>query len=332
MSAEKTINTLKQKIFEVTPPNFESLALEIFRFQYENNPVYHQYVNILKRDIDAIQTLADIPFMPISFFKTHKVVTAENTPQKIFESSGTTGQLTSKHYIHDLGLYEASFMQCFETFFGNISHYCILGLLPSYLERNNSSLVYMVNHLITKSQHPQSRFYLNEYDTLQQVMHQLEEKQQRYILFGVTFALLDFSEKFPLPVSCGTIVETGGMKGRGKELIRAQLHETLQQRFNTENITSEYGMTELLSQAYMQPNHSFQSPPWMKILIRDIYNPFHYLEANQSGAINVIDLANIHSCSFIETADIGKLNADNSFEVLGRIDTSEVRGCNLLVA
>jgi len=332
MSAKKTINTLKQKIFEVAPHHFESLALEIFHFQYENNIVYHEYVNMLKRNVDDIQTIAAIPFLPISFFKTHKVVTPENAPLKIFESSGTTGQVTSKHYLQDLALYQTSFMQCFKNFFGNITDYCILGLLPSYLERNNSSLVYMVNHLISESQHTQSRFYLNEYGTLQQVMLQLEEKQQRYILFGVTFALLDFSEKFPLNVSCGTIIETGGMKGRGKELIRPELHELLKQRFNTENISSEYGMTELLSQAYMQQNYSFQTPPWMKILIRDVYNPFRYVETNQSGAINVIDLANIHSCSFIETADIGKLNADNSFEVLGRIDTSEVRGCNLLVA
>jgi len=332
MSAEKTINTLKQKIFEVTPPQFESLALEMFRFQYENNTVYHEYVNTLKRNVDAIKTIEAIPFLPISFFKTHKVVTIEKTPQKIFESSGTTGDVTSKHYVYDLALYEASFMQCFGHFFGNISDYCILGLLPSYLERNNSSLVYMVNHLMEQSQHAESRFYLNEYDLLQQVMLQLEEKQQRYILFGVTFALLDFSKKFPVNISCGTIVETGGMKGRGKELIRAELHEILQERFNTENISSEYGMTELLSQGYMQQNHSFHTPPWMKVLIRDIYNPFGYAEANQSGAINVIDLANIYSCSFIETADIGKLNVDNSFEVLGRIDSSEVRGCNLLVA
>lgn len=330
MSAENTINALQQKIFTVTAENFEEVALQVFRFQYKNNAVYHEYVNTLKKNIDTINSIEQIPFLPISFFKTHKIIAA-NTFEKVFESSGTTGQTTSKHYIHSLSLYEESFMQCFHNFFGNVNNYCILGLLPSYLERENSSLVYMVNYLIEKSQHTQSGFFLNEYDKLNSTIQQLEQTQQPYLLFGVTFALLHFSEIFQGKISCGSIIETGGMKGRGKELIRTELHEILKAKFNTENISSEYGMTELLSQAYLNSKQKFEAPRWMKIIIRDVYNPFSYVEAGNTGAINVIDLANIYSCSFIETADLGKAFSDGTFEVLGRTDHSEIRGCNLLV-
>jgi phenylacetate-coenzyme A ligase PaaK-like adenylate-forming protein len=330
MAAHETINELKSKIFEVTNQNFVETALQVFRFQYENTMVYKNYIDLLKRDVNSIQQIEDIPFLPISLFKTH-IVAINHNAEKIFESSGTTGQITSKHYVSDLNIYEESFFKCFNMFFGNAEDYCILGLLPSYLERNNSSLIYMVNELIQKSNKPESSFYLNEYEQLFKTISELEKRQQPYILFGVTFALLEFSENFPINISYGTIIETGGMKGRGKELTRAELHEILRQRFQTSNISSEYGMTELLSQAYLNDKHYFESPPWMKVLIRDVYNPFQYVAEGQSGAINVVDLANLYSCSFIETADMGRLHGNNSFEVLGRIDNSEIRGCNLLV-
>jgi phenylacetate-coenzyme A ligase PaaK-like adenylate-forming protein len=330
MAAHETINELKSKIFEVTNQNFVETALQVFRFQYENTMVYKNYIDLLKRDVNSIQQIEDIPFLPISLFKTH-IVAINHNAEKIFESSGTTGQITSKHYVSDLNIYEESFFKCFNMFFGNPEDYCILGLLPSYLERNNSSLIYMVKELIQKSNKPESSFYLNEYEQLFKTISELEKRQQPYILFGVTFALLEFSENFPINISYGTIIETGGMKGRGKELTRAELHEILRQRFQTSNISSEYGMTELLSQAYLKQNEKFEAPPWMKILIRDVYNPFQYVAEGQSGAINVVDLANLYSCSFIETADMGKLHNNNSFEVLGRIDNSEIRGCNLLV-
>lgn len=330
MSAENTLNVLRHKIFNLSAENFEAVALEVFHYQYSNNPVYRQYVDLLKKNINSINHIQQIPFLPISFFKTHKVVTAPRV-EKVFESSGTTGQVTSKHYVHSLALYEESFMKCFQNVFGNVNQYCILGLLPSYLERNNSSLVYMVNSLIEKSGHSQSGFFLNEYEKLNALILQLEQQRQPYLLFGVTFALLQFAEIFAGTITCGTIIETGGMKGRGKELIRTELHEILKTKFNTENISSEYGMTELLSQAYLNSNNAFVPPNWMKILIRDIYNPFSYVDCGTTGAINVIDLANIYSCSFIETADLGKTYIDGTFEVLGRTDHSEMRGCNLLV-
>jgi phenylacetate-coenzyme A ligase PaaK-like adenylate-forming protein len=330
MSAENTLNALRQKIFSVTAENFEAVALQVFRFQYENNPVYRQYVDLLKRNVESIQHIQQIPFLPVSFFKTHKVVAA-STVEKVFESSGTTGQITSKHYIHSLAIYEESFEKGFQNFFGKANQYCILGLLPSYLERDNSSLVYMVNSLIEKSGHSQSGFFLNEYDKLNYLIQQLESNRQPYLLFGVNFALLQFAEVFQGAVTCGNIIETGGMKGRGKELIRTELHEILKVKFKTENISSEYGMTELLSQAWFNSQQKFESPAWLKVLVRDVYNPFNFLPAGHTGGINVIDLANIYSCSFIETADLGRVYADGTFEVLGRTDHSEIRGCNLLV-
>lgn len=320
---------LKQKIFEVDAFSFNSLAIEIFHFQYQHNKVYQQYVDLLKIEVQAIKHINQIPFLPISFFKSH-VVNINHSAEKIFESSGTTTSIASKHFVSDISLYQNSFIKCFELFFGNIQQYTFLGLLPSYLERNNSSLVYMVQYFMQLSNKKNNGFYLHNYDELRQVINTLEETKQPYLLFGVTYALLQMAEKFPIKMNYGKIIETGGMKGRGKELIREDLHHILKQAFGLPHIYSEYGMTELLSQAYLMENGNFCPPPWMKILIRNTYNPFEYLENGQSGALNVIDLANLFSCCFIETQDTGTVNADGFFEVTGRMDNSEIRGCNLL--
>ena len=322
-------NQWNHKVFNVQKEGFEALALGIFLFQYKNNLVYKAYVDALLPDITAIDSINKIPFLPVRFFKSLKVATTDFEPQTIFESSGTTGSVNSRHFVKDLLLYEESFMKGFELFYGSIKDYCIVGLLPSYLERGNSSLVYMVNKLIERSEHPQSGFYLDEYEKLASAIGDLEKKQQKTLLIGVTFALLDFAEQFPMPLQHTTILETGGMKGRRKEMIREELHGTLESAFKVSSIHSEYGMTELLSQAYSKGNGIFNTPPWMKILVRDEEDPMHIKHAG-SGIINIIDLANIHSCSFIGTDDAGKIYEDGSFEILGRVDGSDMRGCSLL--
>jgi len=322
-------NQWNHKVFNVQKEEFEALALEIFRFQYENNPVYKTYVEALFQDITTIDAISKIPFLPVRFFKSQKVVTTDFEPQMVFESSGTTGSVNSKHFVKSLALYEESFMRGFEMFYGSIKDYCILGLLPSYLERDNSSLVYMVNKMIEQSGHPQSGFYLDEYDKLTSVIIDLEKKKQKTLLIGVTFALLDFAGQFPISMQCTTILETGGMKGRRKEMIREELHGTLESAFKVPSIHSEYGMTELLSQAYSKGDGIFNAPPWMKILVRDEEDPL-LVKQSGSGIINIIDLANIFSSSFIATDDAGKIYDDGSFEVLGRIDGSDLRGCSLL--
>lgn len=339
---------LINKIFNIkTEAEFKVLALETFHYQSNNIEVYKKYIESLNKDFSKITKLEEIPFLPIEFFKSHKVLAKNISHETIFESSGTTGQITSKHYVHSLEIYEKSFRLAFEQIYGN--DFVLLALLPSYLERENSSLVFMVNDLIAKNKNPESGFYLKNYEELHQKLIQLENSNKKVILIGVTFALLDFVEKFPIKLRNTTIIETGGMKGRRKEITRTELHEILKQGFQTENIHSEYGMTELLSQAYLcngqtnlnnsslRGNRSnlktnlFTFPNWAKILVRDLYDPFSYVAQNQSGGINVIDLANVYSCSFIETKDIGKLHANNQFEVLGRSDNSEIRGCNLMV-
>ena len=322
-------NQWNHKIFNVEKEGFEALALEIFHFQYKNNLVYKAYVDVLLSDIAAIDSINKIPFLPVRFFKSQKVTTTEFKPQTVFESSGTTGSVNSRHFIKDLLLYEESFMKGFELFYGSIKDYCIVGLLPSYLERDNSSLVYMVNKLIERSEHPQSGFYLDEYEKLASLIIDLEKKQQKTLLIGVTFALLDFAEQFPMSLQYTTILETGGMKGRRKEMIREELHGTLESAFKVPSIHSEYGMTELLSQAYSKGDGIFNTPPWMKILVRDEEDPL-LVKKTGSGIINIIDLANIYSCSFIATDDAGKIYDDNSFEVLGRVDGSDLRGCSLM--
>ena len=317
---------------------FEKIALKVFRYQYENNKVYQEFCNFLKTDPHKVKSIQQIPFLPIQFFKSHEVLSNTNEIQETFTSSGTTGMITSKHLVTDVTLYEESYRKGFSEFYGNIEDYVVLALLPSYLEREGSSLIYMVKDLIELSNHPESGFYLNNHDELITQLITLEKAGQNIILIGVTFALLDLIEysksiSFPL---CGIggstiIMETGGMKGRRKEMIREELHDQLCKGFGVSAIQSEYGMTELLSQAYSLGNGVFECPAWMQILIRDTEDALTYIPDGKTGGINVIDLANINSCSFIATQDLGKKNPNNSFEVLGRFDNSDIRGCNLMV-
>ncbi len=323
---------LRSKIFGISSNNdFKRVALEVFRYQYENLGVYREYVSLLNISPDSVDEVEEIPFLPIGFFKTHQIVCGEKSPEITFSSSGTTGTETSNHHVVDVQLYEESFLKGFNLFYGNPSEYCVLALLPSYLERTGSSLVYMVNSLITKSNNSRSGFFLNQLDELASLLKQLDSVGQKVILIGVSFALLDLAEKFSFQLKNTIVMETGGMKGRRKEMVREELHETLCRSLGVSQIHSEYGMTELLSQAYSNGEGIFRCPPWMQIRIRDPYDPFFYLPSGRSGAINVIDLANLNSCSFIQTDDLGKLFADGSFEVLGRMDNAQVRGCNLLV-
>ncbi|WP_461640503.1 LuxE/PaaK family acyltransferase [Labilibaculum euxinus] len=322
----------EEEIFAITNENdFEKTALRIFQYQATNNIVYKEYLKHLKFDISTVKTLTQIPFLPIDFFKSHKVVSTTKKEQAIFTSSGTTGNLTSRHYVPDLKIYEASFTKGFEQYYGAVSDYCILALLPSYLEREGSSLIYMMEKLIKDSKHEKSGFYLHNHEELIATISDLKKQNQKILLLGVSFALLDLAEKFQLDLDDVIVMETGGMKGRRKEITREELHAFLTQRLGVEKIHSEYGMTELLSQAYSKGDSLFFTPSWMKILIRDTYDPFSYEQQGRSGGVNVIDLANIHSCSFIETQDLGRIHADGSFEILGRFDHSDIRGCNLLV-
>ncbi len=318
------------KVFGVKEAGFEALALEIFKFQGQNNLVYKDYLQALKINPASVTSLGQIPFLPVRFFKSHAVQTSSFEPAAIFESSGTTGSISSRHLVKDLSLYEESFTRGFEFLYGPISEWCIIGLLPSYLERKGSSLVYMVDKLIQLSEHSQSGFYLNEYEQLSTLLTGLENRKQKTLLIGVTFALLDFAEQCPQPLQQTVIMETGGMKGRREEMIRPQVHELLKMAFQLPAIHSEYGMTELLSQAYSKGEGLFTCSPWMKILVRDEEDPFVVKNAG-AGTINIIDLANIYSCSFIATDDVGKIHSNGSFEVLGRIDGSDLRGCSLMV-
>ena len=322
----------KNKIFKIrAPKDFEALALEVFRFQAKNNNIYSNYINHLGIIPGSIQQLDQIPFLPIEFFKTRKVITGKDIPGKIFTSSGTTGSGTSKHYVTDINWYRESFTRTFQYFYGNPGQYCILALLPSYLEREGSSLIYMMDFLIRISKNPESGFFLDKLDTLAEKIIRLREQKQKILLFGVSFALLNLAEKYKPDLSGQIVMETGGMKGRREEIIRKELHEILNKAFNTKVIHSEYGMTELLSQAYSKGNGIFHTPPWMKVQIRDGYDPLSYIKKGRSGGINVIDLANYNSCSFIETKDLGRLLPDGGFEVSGRFDSSDIRGCNLMV-
>ncbi len=331
MLSNENVNNLKEKIFNVTSDSFEALALEIFRFQYDQVIIYRQYCELLKKTPDKVNSLIKIPFLPISFFKSN-IILGSDKYQVLFESSGTTGQMPSKHYISDLSLYEHSILSGFKTFFGEPSKYCFLALLPSYLERKNSSLVYMVQWLMSLSGHYGNGFYLNNHKELSDKISILEMQQKPYILLGVSFALLDFCEKFPHQMQHGIVLETGGMKGRKEEITRDALHQILSARLNCRNIFSEYGMTELLSQAYLTSDKKFRTPPWMRVLARDIQDPFSYCPTGKQGALNIIDLANLLSCSFIETEDAGIVYKDYSFDITGRIDLSELRGCNLMVS
>ena len=310
---------------------FNEIALQIFHYQAKNNVVYKEYLNYLNTDVNKIESIDRIPFMPIEFFKTHKIITDNLETTKIFKSSGTGFSGRSSHYVSDIKLYEQSFNEGFKYFYGNIKDYCILGLLPSYVENGDSSLIYMVESLIKQSENTESGLYLNNYNELIKVATRLESQNKKYIILGVSYALLDIAESNSLNLKNAIIMETGGMKGRRKELPKEELHKILIDSFGVKAIHSEYGMTELLSQAYSFGNGIFKTPSWMKIFVRDIYDPFTYMEKGKSGGINIIDLANINSCCFIETKDLGRVHPDNSFSILGRFDNSDIRGCNLLV-
>ena len=318
------------KVFGVKTGDFSAAALDIFRFQARENPVYQSYLQALKVDPATVRTLEQIPFLPVRFFRTHAVMTTRFTPQVVFESSGTTGSASSRHLVRDAELYEHSFFKGFERVYGPVQDYCILGLLPSYLEREHSSLVYMVQQLIRRSGHPRSGFYLQEMAELSELLGELEARGQRTLLLGVTFALLDFAMAFPQPLRHTLLMETGGMKGRRRELLREEVHARLKEAFQVEAVHSEYGMTELLSQAYAERDGLFSCPPWMRVLVREEEDPLN-VRTTGSGAINIIDLANLYSCAFIATDDAGKVYPDGRFEVLGRMDGSDLRGCSLLV-
>ncbi|MCF6129252.1 acyl transferase [Flavobacterium sp. AS60] len=348
-----------QDIFTISSQKqFEKIALKVFRFQYENNLVYQEFCNFLKVDKQSVKSLQQIPFLPIQFFKNRDVVSNTVAVQETFTSSGTTGMITSKHLVTDVTLYEQSYRKAFSEFYGNIEDYAVLALLPSYLERSGSSLIYMVKDLIELSNNENSGFYLHNYDELITKLIELDNSGQNVILFGVTYALLDLveifqnknqsfeekkildnlrqktesvSKKQKFQLKNTIIMETGGMKGKRKEMIREELHEILCNGFGVQSIHSEYGMTELLSQAYSLGNGIFECPAWMQIQIRDTEDALTYVDYGKTGGINVIDLANINSCSFIATQDLGKKYPNNSFEVLGRFDNSDIRGCNLMV-
>ena len=321
----------KDHIFNIkSNAEFDALAIDVFKFQFKNNKVYRSFCDLLNRHPSDVKQVCDIPFLPIQFFKSHEVLSSSQPIEKTFTSSGTTGSVTSKHLISDLKLYEDSYLKAFKHFYGNIEDYVILALLPSYLERDGSSLIYMVNDLIHKSNQPKSGFYLNNREELAETLKTLEANQQKTLLIGVSFALLDLVEDHQLNLKHTTIMETGGMKGRRKEIIRQELHQILQTGFGVNRIHSEYGMTELLSQAYSKGNGVFECPPWMKILTRDTEDALTIQQPNKTGGINVIDLANINSCAFIATQDLGKVDANGQFEIIGRFDNSDIRGCNLM--
>ena len=312
---------------KINHTNFEEEALKVFKFQAENIAVYKNYLNTLKVKIADIKTITDIPFLPISFFKTHNIA-LKNKTDITFLSSGTTQKNRSKHHINDISIYEKSFTLGFNHFYGNYQDYCIQALLPSYLENEQSSLIYMINYFIKNSTHPSSGFV-----TEAELINNAEKlKNEKVLLIGVSYALLDLAEKTSIDLGNYIIMETGGMKGRRKEWTRDELHQVYNKSFKTKKIHSEYGMTELLSQAYSKGNGIFYTPPWMKILTRPFNEPFSQQQYGQTGVLKVIDLANINSCSFIETADLAKAYPNNSFEILGRIDFEDIRGCNLLIS
>ncbi len=317
------------KIFNVLDSDFDDLAVSVYRYQYENNHVYRQFSDALYKNPDVVRSLEQVPYLPVSFFKSHQVMTSVFEPDIVFESSGTSATVNSRHLVRDISLYEKSFVKGFNRLYGEIGEWCVIGLLPSYLEKGNSSLVYMIDKLMQLSAHPDSGFYLYDFARLKDKLSILEAMNQKTLLVGVTYALLDFAELFQIKLRHTVVMETGGMKGRRKELLRDEVHKRLCKAFEVDRIHSEYGMTELLSQAYSPGNGVFSCPPWMKILVRDEEDPLTVSRYGK-GVINVIDLANIYSCSFIATDDAGKLYDDGSFEVLGRTDGSDLRGCSLL--
>jgi hypothetical protein len=317
-------------VFEVEGSDLIRQALAIFHFQYQYNPVYQLYIDTLGVDPRSVRRLVQIPFLPIGFFKSHEVMTTAFVPEASFESSGTGQTGTSRHFVKDLDIYRESFTLGFERTYGRVADWCIIGLLPSYLERANSSLVRMVDELIRMTGHPDSGFYLYEHEKLFETLNRLEARRQKTLLIGVSFALLDFAEKYKMKLEHTTVMETGGMKGRRKEMIRPELHEVLNERLGLTTIHAEYGMTELLSQAWSRGEGVFRPVPWMKALVRNEDDPFDLREEG-AGILNIIDLANIYSCSFLATEDVGTVMANGSFEVSGRVDNSDIRGCSLLL-
>lgn len=321
-----------QTIFNIQDEaSFETVAFQTFQHQFENNAVYRSFCDLLYVHPSDVQKIEDIPFLPIQFFKSREIVSNRNAVQEIFTSSGTTGSTPSKHHVTDISIYEKSYRNGFTHFYGNIEEYVVLALLPNYLERKGSSLVYMVNDLIQRSKQPESGFYLHDLKALTEKLIQLDSAGKKVLLIGVSFALLDLIETTQFQLKNTIVMETGGMKGRRKEMIREELHQQLCKGFGVSKIHSEYGMTELLSQGYSKGNGIFQTPPWMKILTRDPEDALTIQPNGKSGGINVIDLANINSCAFIATQDLGKVHADNTFEIIGRFDHSDIRGCNLMV-
>jgi len=323
---------LRTRVFNIKDQSdFLETALEIFNYQYNKNIVYQGFINSLRKKPEEVKTLGRIPFLPVEFFRNHQIISGDRPVEMIFESSGTIGVTPGKHFVTDRSLYEESFLKAFQIFYGDPDEFLIEALLPSYTEREGSSLVYMVDHLIKKSLNPQSGFYRSNTSDLIQTIETAKKSNQKTLLLGVSFALLDLAENQSPDLSGVIVMETGGMKGRRKEITRQEMHTTLKDKFNVPAIHSEYGMTELLSQAYSKGDGIFYCPPWMKILIRDPQDPLSLItEPGRTGGINIIDLANINSCSFIATSDLGKLHEDGGFEVLGRFDNSDIRGCNLL--
>jgi hypothetical protein len=324
--------SMQETIFNIkSNEQFTKAALEVFKHQFKNNKVYRSFCDLINRHPSDVTKVAQIPFLPIEFFKLREVLSSTEKVEETFTSSGTTGSVTSKHFVTDINFYKQSYLNGFAHFYGNIEEYTVLALLPNYLERNGSSLVFMVDDLIGKSKNSDSGFYLNNLDELAKKLINLDKKGQKILLIGVSFALLDLIEKQQFKLKNTIIMETGGMKGRRKELIRNELHQLLQDGFVVDEIHSEYGMTELLSQAYSKGNGVFETPPWMKILTRDTEDALTILPTEKAGGINIIDLANYNSCSFIATQDLGKVYQNGTFEIIGRFDNSDIRGCNLMV-
>lgn len=325
------IKSFKQKLGLINPENFEEAALSLFRHQSRHNLIYQSYLSHLKIEPDAINALEKIPFLPIEFFKTSVIKTGSWEHQLIFESSGTTGQTPSRSYVRDPEFYQKTAITIFESFYGPIEECTILALLPSYLERNNASLVFMVEAFIRKSKSAFSGFFLNDTDQLAENLQKARQSPSKILVIGVTFALLDFAEQYEIALKDVIVMETGGMKGRREELLRPEVHQVLKDRFGVSNVHSEYGMTELTSQAYALKDGKFAGPPWMKIMIRDVNDPFNIIAPGKTGGINIIDLANVDTCAFIETQDLGLMDESGFFEVLGRFDQADIRGCNLMV-
>jgi hypothetical protein len=326
-----SLNSFKSHFFKFSEKNFDDWALQLFRIQARENSVYRNYLDLIHVHPDDVKDIWSIPFMPIGFFKQHQVKSGEFKSQKIFESSGTTGNVTSKHHVEDIQFYEKVTEAAFNRFYGPLRGYHIIGLLPSYLERENASLVHMVSHFIKKSGSAYSGFYLRDYDRLHATLRDIETADRKTIIIGVTFALMELAEFKTADLGKVIIMETGGMKGNRPEITREEVHNFLTERLFAKKIHAEYGMTELHSQAYSSENGWFYPPPWMKVMIRDINDPFAYRHAKNSGGVNIIDLANIYSCAFIESQDIGLLSDSGGFRILGRLDNSDVRGCNLML-